>query len=70
MANNIASLRGRVKERVRPFVMDTAGFKKNRRNQEVIQANLDRFNLIYPNGFHCKVRFDSGANKCAYMLIF
>jgi hypothetical protein len=43
MANNIALLRGRAKERVCPFVMDTAGFKQNMRDQEVIQANLVGF---------------------------
>lgn len=70
MVNNVASLRGRVKERVRSFVESEAGFKQDMKNQEVHQENLRRFNLRYPNSFHCKVSVDLRANTRAYMLIF
>lgn len=55
MVNNIATLRGKVKERLRPFAAQAAGFKQRQMNQRVIQENLAKFNLIYPNSFHCKV---------------
>ena len=57
MVNNIATLRGKVKERMRPFASHAAGFKQRQTHQRVIQENLAKFNLIYPNSFHCKVSF-------------
>lgn len=55
MVNSIATLRGKVKERMRPFTAHAAGFEQRQTNQEVIQENLNRFNLLHPNNFHCKV---------------
>jgi hypothetical protein len=55
MSNNIATLRGRVKERMREFAATVAGFRQKLANQQVIQENLNQFNEIYPNSFHCKV---------------
>jgi hypothetical protein len=57
MVNSIATLRGRVKERLRPFTTDAARFRQNLTDQCTIQENLERFNLIYPNNFHCKVTY-------------
>jgi hypothetical protein len=57
MVNSIATMRGKVKERLRPFVATAAGFEQRPTNQEVVQENLRRFNLLYPNNFHCKVIF-------------
>ncbi|KAF8594186.1 hypothetical protein BDV93DRAFT_179855 [Ceratobasidium sp. AG-I] len=54
MVNSIATLRGKVKERLRPFTAMVAGFQHCTTDQEVIQENLRKFNLIYPNSFHCK----------------
>ncbi|CAE6429977.1 unnamed protein product [Rhizoctonia solani] len=54
MVNNIATLRGKVKERLREFVAVVTGFQQNLSNQRVIQQNLDLFNRVYPNTFHCK----------------
>lgn len=55
MVNNIASLRSRVKERVRIFVEKDARFKQSMNNPDTIRENLEKFNLLYPNTFHCKV---------------
>ncbi|KAF8601015.1 hypothetical protein BDV93DRAFT_254241 [Ceratobasidium sp. AG-I] len=54
MVNSIATLRGKIKERLRPFTASVAGFQQCTTNQAVIQDNLRKFNLIYPNSFHCK----------------
>lgn len=59
MVNNIASLRGRVKDHVRPFVQSDAGFKQSMTDQSVIQANRKKFVLLYPDNFHCEVRAHS-----------
>lgn len=55
MVNSIATMRGKVKERLRPFVAAAAGFQQRPANEEVIQENLRRYHLIYPNSFHCEV---------------
>lgn len=59
MVNNIATLRGKVKERVRPFVATAAGFEQRPTNQEVIQENRRKVNLLTPNNFHCLVSLAS-----------
>ncbi|KDN39108.1 hypothetical protein RSAG8_09015, partial [Rhizoctonia solani AG-8 WAC10335] len=53
MVNNMATLRGKAKERLREFVARVAGFQQNMKNQSTIQKNLDCFNEIYYS-FHCK----------------
>lgn len=70
MVNNIATLRGRVKERARAFVETDAGFRHTKNNRRVIEANRQKFNLLYPNTFHCKVSTISWRIHAAYMLIF
>lgn len=54
MVNSIATMRGKVKERIRPFAATAAGFEQRPANQEVIQENLRRYHLIHPNSFHCE----------------
>ncbi|KAG9099405.1 hypothetical protein FRC07_010524 [Ceratobasidium sp. 392] len=55
MVNYLATLRGKVKERLRPIVAEVHGFNHRIAGQQDIQDNLDRYNLVYPNTFHCKV---------------
>jgi hypothetical protein len=55
MVNYIATLRGKVKERVRPIIAHSHAFEHRASNQQVIQDNLDIFHEIYPNSFHCTV---------------
>ncbi|GAB1528370.1 hypothetical protein RhiTH_011564 [Rhizoctonia solani] len=54
MVNNIATLRGKTKERLREFVESVCGFEQSLTNQNIIRKNLGIFNKIYPNTFHCK----------------
>ncbi|KAG8716654.1 hypothetical protein FRC08_009077 [Ceratobasidium sp. 394] len=54
MVNYLATYRGKLKERVRPVVADVHGFQHRITSQQDIQDNLDRYNLAYPNTFHCK----------------
>ncbi|KDN46239.1 hypothetical protein RSAG8_04466, partial [Rhizoctonia solani AG-8 WAC10335] len=54
MVNNIATLRGKAKERLREFVARVSGFQQNLRDQNAIQHNLQRFNELYPNSYHCQ----------------
>ncbi|KEP45196.1 hypothetical protein V565_304310, partial [Rhizoctonia solani 123E] len=54
LVNNIATLRGKAKERLRDFVTRVSGFFQNLLKQEQILKNLERFNELYPNSFHCK----------------
>ncbi|CCO36770.1 hypothetical protein BN14_10914 [Rhizoctonia solani AG-1 IB] len=54
MVNNIATLRGKTKERLHEFVASVCGFEQSVTNQEIIWRNLDVFNKIHPNTFHCK----------------
>ncbi|KAG8722633.1 hypothetical protein FRC09_005936 [Ceratobasidium sp. 395] len=54
MVNNLATLRGKAKEVTRPFAAESGGFQQNLTDQQVIQDNLNRFNLLYPNNFHCR----------------
>ncbi|QRW22141.1 hypothetical protein RhiXN_09728 [Rhizoctonia solani] len=54
MVNNIATLRGKTKERLRKFVESVCGFEQSLTNQNIIRKNLGIFNKIYPNTFHCK----------------
>ncbi|KAJ1299594.1 hypothetical protein OPQ81_012015 [Rhizoctonia solani] len=53
MVNNIATLRGKAKERLREFVTRVSGFQQNVQDQNAIQNNLKRFNELYPNSYHC-----------------
>ncbi|KAG8690901.1 hypothetical protein FRC11_008261 [Ceratobasidium sp. 423] len=54
MVNNIATLRGKAKERLREFVARVSGFQQNLRDKNAIQNNINRFNELYPNSFHCR----------------
>ncbi|KAF8670469.1 hypothetical protein RHS04_08598 [Rhizoctonia solani] len=54
MVNNIATLQGKTKERLRKFVESVCGFEQSLTNQNIIRKNLGIFNKIYPNTFHCK----------------
>ncbi|CAE6461738.1 unnamed protein product [Rhizoctonia solani] len=54
MVNNIATLRGKIKERLREFVASVCGFEQSVTDRDIIQQNLDTFNKIHPNTFHCK----------------
>ncbi|KAG9093018.1 hypothetical protein FS749_015245 [Ceratobasidium sp. UAMH 11750] len=54
LVNNIATVRGKARDRCCPFTITAAGFQQSLTNQQVIQENLRRFHLIYPNSFHCK----------------
>ncbi|GAB1526095.1 hypothetical protein RhiTH_009261 [Rhizoctonia solani] len=54
MVNNIATLQGKTKERLREFVESVCGFEQSLTNQNIIRKNLGIFNKIYPNTFHCK----------------
>ncbi|KDN43809.1 hypothetical protein RSAG8_05802, partial [Rhizoctonia solani AG-8 WAC10335] len=53
MVNGIATRRGKSKENLREFVARVSGFCQNLRKHEVIQRNIDIFNRLYPNNFHC-----------------
>jgi hypothetical protein len=70
MVNNIATLRGKAKERLREFVAKVSGLQQRLRDQNVIQENLNRFNEIYPNSFHCAVSICFSYLTCLYALIF
>ncbi|KAG8732417.1 hypothetical protein FRC11_013817 [Ceratobasidium sp. 423] len=54
LVNNIVTLRGKAKERLREFVARVSGFNQNLLKQEEILKNLACFNELYPNSFHCK----------------
>ncbi|KAG9101533.1 hypothetical protein FRC06_002951 [Ceratobasidium sp. 370] len=54
MVNYIATLRGKIKERLRPVAVEVHGFQHRITSQQDIEDNLDRFNLAHPNSFHCK----------------
>ncbi|KAF8595489.1 hypothetical protein BDV93DRAFT_564336 [Ceratobasidium sp. AG-I] len=54
MVNYLATLRGKVKERLRPIVAEVHGFKHRIAGEQDIQDNLDQYNLVYPNTFHCR----------------
>ncbi|KAG8721716.1 hypothetical protein FRC08_010852 [Ceratobasidium sp. 394] len=53
MVNYLATLRGKVKERIRPIVSSSRGFNHCVATQQDIQDNLDLFHEVYPNSFHC-----------------
>ncbi|CUA74763.1 Formin-like protein 20 [Rhizoctonia solani] len=53
MVNSIATRRGKAKEILREFVARVSGFCQNLKKHEVIQRNMDIFNQLYPNSFHC-----------------
>ncbi|CAE6450360.1 unnamed protein product [Rhizoctonia solani] len=55
MVNGIATLRGKVKERLREFVARVSGFRHTTTNHKIIEKNLVLFNRLYPNSFHCNV---------------
>ncbi|KAF8600370.1 hypothetical protein BDV93DRAFT_510967 [Ceratobasidium sp. AG-I] len=54
MVNYLATLRCKVKERLRPIVAEVHGFTHRIANQQDIQDNLDRYSLVHPNTFHCR----------------
>ncbi|QRV97814.1 hypothetical protein RhiJN_25833 [Ceratobasidium sp. AG-Ba] len=53
MVNYIATLRGKVKEKIQAIVEIVYEFDGRVVTQDDIWANLDRFNEIHPNTFHC-----------------
>ncbi|KAG9084474.1 hypothetical protein FRC06_004070 [Ceratobasidium sp. 370] len=53
MVNNVATLRGKVKDHMRPLVAHIHPFEPCVRTQQDIQDNLDIFHQVYPNSFHC-----------------
>ncbi|KAG9094155.1 hypothetical protein FRC06_011110 [Ceratobasidium sp. 370] len=53
MVNYLATLRGKLKERVRPIVGPSRGFNQCVATQQDIQDNLDLFHELHPNSFHC-----------------
>ncbi|KAG9075915.1 hypothetical protein FS749_012356 [Ceratobasidium sp. UAMH 11750] len=53
MVNYLATLRGKVKDRLRPLAAFIHKFQHCVETQQDIQDNLDIFNLVYPNSFHC-----------------
>ncbi|KAG9083275.1 hypothetical protein FRC06_004610 [Ceratobasidium sp. 370] len=55
MVNYIATFRGKAKDRLRPVVAHIHEFEHRITSQEDIQQNLDIFNLVYPNSFHCTI---------------
>ncbi|KAG9093162.1 hypothetical protein FS749_014955 [Ceratobasidium sp. UAMH 11750] len=57
MVNYIATFRGKAKDRLRPVVAHIHEFQHRIASQEDIQRNLDIFNLVYPNSFHCTWQF-------------
>ncbi|KAG9084998.1 hypothetical protein FRC06_003774, partial [Ceratobasidium sp. 370] len=57
MVNYLATLRGKMKERVRPIVGPLRGFNHCVATQQDIQDNLDLFHELHPNSFHCTMQF-------------
>ncbi|QRV79822.1 hypothetical protein RhiJN_07837 [Ceratobasidium sp. AG-Ba] len=53
MVNYIATLRGKTKEKLRSIIEIVYEFDGRIVTQDDIWANLDRFNEIHPNTFHC-----------------
>ncbi|KAG9089509.1 hypothetical protein FRC06_001512 [Ceratobasidium sp. 370] len=53
MVNNLATAHGRSKEHLCPFNESVHEFTHRLLDQQAIQENLNRFNLLYPNNFHC-----------------
>ncbi|QRV91330.1 hypothetical protein RhiJN_19348 [Ceratobasidium sp. AG-Ba] len=53
MVNYIATLRGKVKEKIRAIIEIVYEFDGRVVTQDDIWSNLDRFNEIHPNTFHC-----------------
>ncbi|KAG8682729.1 hypothetical protein FRC09_016569 [Ceratobasidium sp. 395] len=53
MVNYIATLCGKVKDRLRSLVAHIHNFEHCVETQQEIQENIDIFNTLYPNSFHC-----------------
>ncbi|KAG9094268.1 hypothetical protein FRC06_010997 [Ceratobasidium sp. 370] len=53
MVNYLATLRGKVKERLRALIAEIHTLRHRISSEEDIQHNLDAYNLAYPNSFHC-----------------
>ncbi|KAG9121338.1 hypothetical protein FRC07_002732 [Ceratobasidium sp. 392] len=53
MVNGLATARGKCKEHARSFTEHVHGFVRRMMDQRVIQENLNKFNLLFPNNFHC-----------------
>ncbi|KAF8598913.1 hypothetical protein BDV93DRAFT_512069 [Ceratobasidium sp. AG-I] len=53
MVNNLATLRGRVKDRMRPVIQEGYGFRPFAVSQEDIQYNRELYARLTPNNFHC-----------------
>ncbi|KAG8745883.1 hypothetical protein FRC11_012927, partial [Ceratobasidium sp. 423] len=54
LVNAVATLRGKVKERLCEFIARVSGFKQTTKNKKLIEQNLIYFNRLYPNSFHCR----------------
>lgn len=55
MVNNIATLRGKAKERTQPPLHYGYGFRQPAVTDEDTQFNLNLYGRIHPNIFHCTV---------------
>ncbi|KAG9081186.1 hypothetical protein FRC06_005745, partial [Ceratobasidium sp. 370] len=53
MVNYLTTLQGKVKERLRPLVTFIHSLQHRVTSQQEIQNNLDAYNLVWPNTFHC-----------------
>ncbi|KAG9081919.1 hypothetical protein FRC06_005331, partial [Ceratobasidium sp. 370] len=53
MVNNLATACSKAKEILRLFTESVHEFVHCLLDQQMIQENLNKFNLLYPNNFHC-----------------
>ncbi|QRV99082.1 hypothetical protein RhiJN_27101 [Ceratobasidium sp. AG-Ba] len=53
LVNYLATLRGKVKERLRPVIAEIHGLQHRVATQQDVQDNLDAFHQAHPNSFHC-----------------
>ncbi|QRV76878.1 Formin-like protein 20 [Ceratobasidium sp. AG-Ba] len=53
LVNYLATLRGKVKERLRPVIAEIHGLQQRIATQEDVQHNLDAYHQAHPNSFHC-----------------
>ncbi|KAG8729796.1 hypothetical protein FRC10_003454 [Ceratobasidium sp. 414] len=53
MVNSQPTYRGKARDALRPFVQFRFGFKKPALTPEAIEHNLNLFNKLHPNTFHC-----------------
>ncbi|QRV93926.1 LON domain serine protease [Ceratobasidium sp. AG-Ba] len=53
LVNYLATLRGKVKERLRPVIAEIHNLQHRIATQQDVQGNLDAFHQAHPNSFHC-----------------